>query len=158
MNNMIKLIITFLIFSNATSIAFASADRQALSKTKAIAANDLQRLQNLWQNYQHNVTSMNNALAQIKNEKDEQKKNMCISTHNNKLEQIKNTLNQLILTENLANQLRQQIIEHATKYQGVYKLAAIENPTTTQLNVFQRLNGQTSSLYQKMLNTAQQLK
>ncbi|OUY09108.1 hypothetical protein [Acinetobacter populi] len=118
---------------------------------------DTQLLKTLWQSYQDNLGMMNKALPALKQEKDQDKKNALISQYNRKLEQTKNILNKMILTQPNALQLRQKMIEHATKYQSVYKLAAIDTQNTTQQNMLSRLNSQTDQLYQQMQQIAQSL-
>lgn len=137
----------------------SSVQAKATTNEKLIATSqeDLKRLNTLWLNYKDHLTLMNQALNQIRNEIDENQRNAKIAYYTRKLEETKNALNRLILTHSLANQLRQQMIEHATKYQHVYKLSAVSKPTANQLSMFERLNMQTSSLFQQMQSTASQL-
>lgn len=159
MQNVVKILLTvsFTLLLSANP-AFAALEQSKVTPNTTLQIQqDMQKLQTLWKSYQTNVSSMNKALPTIKQEKDINKKNASISVYNQKLEQTKSALNQLILPHSTANKLRQQIIEHATKYQGVYKLAAIDTLNNNQLNAFNRLNDQTSTLYQQMLNTAQDI-
>lgn len=140
-----------------TSISFAQANVVTKANIQQKAEQDTQQLKDLWQNYQNHILQMNRALPALKEVKDDQQKNAVISKYNRTLEQTKNSLSVLILSQTHAVQLRQQLIEHATKYQNVYKLAAIEKMSEHQHNAWQRLNTQTDRLYQQIQNTAQGL-
>lgn len=78
--------------------------------------------------------------------------------YNKRLMQTKNAINQLVLLDPISNKLRQQIIEHATKYQNVYQLSAAAKPTAQQKYLFERLEAQTAQLYEQILVTTQSLK
>ena len=119
--------------------------------------NDLKQLNQLWLAYQDQILVMDKALNTLKNQADEVQKNATISLYIKKIDQTKTAINRLILTQNNAQLLRQQMIEHATKYQNVYRLATATQPNPHQLNMVQRLTAQTDVLYQKMKATAQVL-
>lgn len=127
------------------------------AKSNPSAQSDLIRLNSLWVSYQKHLTSMDQALTSIRKEIDENQKNAKIAVYTRQLEETKNALNRLVLTQITANQLRQQMLEHATKYQNVYKLSAVAKPTQNQISMFERLNVQTDTLYQQMQATANRL-
>ena len=122
-----------------------------------VQQNDLQQLNQLWVAYQKQIAVMNNALNSLKNQTDEIQKNAKISVFIKKIDQTKTAINRLILTQSKAQLLRQQMIEHATKYQNVYRLATASQPNAHQTNMVQRLTLQTDTLYQKMKATAHAL-
>lgn len=127
------------------------------AKTAVQANADIKKLKSLWQNYQDHFTVMEQSLNSIKNEENENRKNAKITMYVKQLDHIKNALNHLVLTQVNTNLLRQQIIEHANKYQNVYRLATASKPTSNQINMVQRLNLQTTALYQKMQANAAKL-
>lgn len=155
MQNILKAIVMVLSLGTAHYSLAATTVTKANIQQKT--AQDTQQLKNLWKNYQNHINQMNRALPALKQEKDHQQKNAMISQYNRYLEQTKNSLSLLILTQTNALQLRQQITEHATKYQNVYKLAAIEQLSSNQLNTWQRLSTQTEQLYQQIQSTAQSI-
>jgi hypothetical protein len=143
-----------LCFSHAS---FAASTPVTKANIQQKAELDTQQLKTLWKNYQNHIQQMNRALPALKQQKDVQQKNAMISQYNRYLEQTKNSLSLLILSQTSAVQLRQQLTEHATKYQNVYKLAAVENMSEHQLNAWQRLSTQTENLYQTLQSTAQSI-
>lgn len=129
---------------------------QANSKTQHVTAsqNDAKKLIDLWLNYQQRLLEMEKAAASIKTEIDDNQRNAKIALYTRQLEESKNLLNRLVLTQLSANQLRQQMLEHATKYQNVFKLATTPKPNPNQLNSYERLSAQTDALFMQMQNTA----
>ena len=153
MKNILKNILFYAVIC-CSGMATASYAQTLPNNGQITRQNDIKQLSSLWQAYQDTLVTMNQALNGIKNETDENQKNARIAIYTKKLEDTKNALNRLVLTQVAANQLRQQILEHATKYQNVYKLSAVSKPTENQLNMFERLNVQTSMLYSQMQITA----
>ena len=137
----------------ATSTLYAAPS----SPQKATASNDITQLQALWIAYQDQVMLMNKAITHLQTEANESQKLAKISMHIKKLDQIKNALNRLVIAHSTGNVLRQQMLEHATKFQNVYRLATTPKPTEGQLSMAQRLTAQTDLLYQQMQITAQGL-
>lgn len=136
-----------------------TAFAQSISNTKSVSnvQGDSKKLITLWLDYQKHLMDMEQAITSIKNESDDNQRNAKIAFYTSKLEEQKNLLNRLILTQQHANLLRQQMLEHATKYQNVFKLSAHPKPNPNQINMYTRLNSQTDSLFNKMQTTAKSM-
>lgn len=157
MQNIIKTVLFSGIFTCMSLFTQVHAQQTQTAKLNTTTQHDLIRLNNLWLSYQKHLTTMNQALNSIRKEIDENQKNAKIAVYTRQLEDTKNALNRLVLTQMTANQLRQLMLEHATKYQNVYKLSAVSKPTPNQISMFERLNIQTDNLYQEMQATANRL-
>ena len=150
---------TFLILMTISSLSLPvySFANTVTANTKQIQITDDKKLHNLWVSYQDTLFLMDKALDKIKTETDDNKRNAIIATYIQRLTQIRNTLNSLILTTAANNKFRQHMIEHTTKYQNVYQLAALTKPTEQQRNMFTRLNEQTADIYGKMVVLAKKI-
>lgn len=148
-----------LIISSALIVIPMQSHANVSDRNKTLAVvNDVQKLKSLWSNYQDTLILMDKALNSIMNEVDDNARNAKISMYTKRLMQTKNAINQLVLLDPIANKLRQQIIEHATKYQNVYQLSATVKQSAQQKYLFERLEAQTTQLYDQILVTTQALK
>lgn len=117
----------------------------------------MQQLKVIWKKYQQDIQQMQQVIPSLQAEKDQAKRNARVYTFNRNLEQSKAALKRLVLADQTAIKLRQSMINHATKYQNVFKLATLDKLSTTQRSTLERLNAQTNALYQNLQQTASQL-
>ena len=151
----IKIITCISLIAGGLSLpAIATAQPMPSAKTTANTQNDHNKLMVLWHSYQKQLLEMERAITGLRTEADESQRNAKIAFYNRQLEEQKNTLNRLVLTQNQANILRQQMLEHATKYQNVFRLSTTPKPNPNQINMYERLNAQTNSLLSQMQTTA----